>query len=290
MLAGAPPPLAASACGVSRATAYRLLARYRQSGWEGLRERPPIARRCQHRLSPEAEAQILELRRRTGRGPRALAVMLGWPASTIWRVLERHGVSRAQTQPRPEVRRYEYATPGALVHLDGKKLGCFWQAGKRALMDGVYRNPRAGWQCAHVAVDDHSRYAFTQLRPSEGADDCVRFLNDLVDHYAQLGITIERVMTDNGPGYLSHRFAAALRRHAIRHIRTKPYTPRTNGKAEAFIHILLREWAYADIYPSSVQRARALPGWTRWYNTHRPHGSISGPPLSRISHAARSYT
>jgi len=282
---------AAVAYGMSRANAYRLVRRFRAGGWDGLRDRPPIPKHCPHRLSAEAEAQIVELRRRSGRGPQALASILGRPASTIWRVLQRHGVSRAERQPRPEPQRYEYPTVGGLVHFDGKKLGCFWQVGKRVLDDGVQRSRNAGWQCVHVAVDDHSRLAVTQIRPSEGADDCVRFLEDVVAHFAELGVRIERVMTDNGSGYVSRRFAAALRRHGIRHLRTRPFTPRTNGKAEAFIGILQREWAYAFIYPTSVHRARALPGWTRWYNQHRPHGSLTGrPPISRVSHAAGSYS
>ena len=274
---------------MSRATAYRLLQRYRQAGWEGLRDRPPIARRCPHRLSLEAEAQIVALRRRTGWGPRSLSAALGWPPSTIWRVLRRHGISRTERAPRPPANRYEYAAVGELVHLDAKKLGRFWQIGKRVL-GGKRRNSQAGWQHAHVAVDDHSRWSLVELHPREDAADCTRFMASVINAYAAQGVTIHRVMTDNGAGYRSRRFRALLHAHGIRHIRTKPYTPRTNGKAEAFIRILQREWAYAYIYPSSAHRARALPGWVRWYNNHRPHGSLGGrPPTSRISHAAGSY-
>ena len=216
--------------------------------------------------------------------------MLGWPASTIWRVLVRYGCSRAQRQPRPPANRYEYAAVGELVHLDAKKLGRFWQIGKHVL-GGKRRNPHAGWQHAHVAVDDHSRWSLVELRPREDADSCTAFLASVISAYAEQGITIRRVITDNGAGYRSRRFRALLTQHDIRHIRTRPYTPRTNGKAEAFIRILQREWAYAFIYPSSAHRARALPGWVRWYNQHRPHGGIDGhPPLSRVSHAARSYS
>jgi len=291
VLSGLSPQAAARACGMSRATAYRLLRRYYEEGWEGLRDRPPIAKRCPHRLSAEAEAQIVALRRRTGWGPRAIASALGRPASTVWRVLVRHGESRAQRSPRPAANRYEYAAPGELVHLDAKKLGRFWQIGKRVHGDGIHRNPRAGWQHAHVAVDDHSRWGMAELRPAEDADSCTAFLAAVISVYADYGITIRRVMTDNGSGYRSHRFRALLAEHRIHHIRTRPYTPRTNGKAEAFIRILQREWAYAFIYPSSAHRARALPGWIRWYNQHRPHGGIGGhPPTTRISHAAGSYT
>jgi len=289
MLSGLSPQAASTACGMSRATAYRLLGRYQQQGWEGLRDRPPIAKQCPHRLSTKAEAQIIALRRRTGWGPRSLSAALGRPASTIWRVLVRRGESRAQRQPRPPANRYEYPQPGDLVHLDAKKLGRFWHIGKR-VVGGKRRNPNAGWQHAHVAVDDHSRWAMVELRPAEDAESCTSFLASVISAYTEQGITIRRVMTDNGAGYRSLSFHALLNAHDINHIRTKPYTPRTNGKAEAFIRILQREWAYAFIYPSSAHRARALHGWVRWYNHHRPHGSLTGPPITRVSHAARSYT
>ena len=276
---------------MSRATAYRLLRRYQEGGWEALRDRPPVARHCPHRLSPEAEAQIVELRRRTGWGPRSLSAALGRPPSTIWRVLVRHGCSRQARMPRPAANRYEYAAPGELVHLDIKKLARFWHVGKRVLQDGVRRSGGAGWSYAHVAVDDHSRHAIVQLRRSETGHDCAAFLAAVIDAYAKQGTPIQRILTDNGGGYRSHAFQDLLAQHGIRHIRTRPYRPRTNGKAEAFIRILQREWAYAFIYPTSTHRAKALPGWLRWYNKHRPHGGIGGqPPQSRVSHAARSYT
>jgi transposase InsO family protein len=291
MLDGEAPQAAAAACGTSRATAYRLLGRYRDGGWEALRDRPPIAKHCRHRLSAEAEAQIVELRSRTGWGPRSLSAALGWPSSTIWRVLKRHGCSRQARMPRPPANRYEYAAVGELVHLDIKKLGRFWQVGKRVLDDGVQRNRRAGWQYAHVAIDDHSRLAQVELRPSERAEACVAFLAAVITAYAERGTPIQRILTDNGSGYRSHAFAALVAEHGIRHIRTRPYRPQTNGKAEAFIRILQHEWAYGLVYTSSTHRAKALPGWTRWYNNHRPHGALDGhPPQSRVSHAARSYT
>jgi transposase InsO family protein len=278
------------ACGMSRATAYRLLRRFDEGGWDALRDRPSIAKHHPHRLSLEAEAQIVELRSRTGWGPRSLSAALGRPASTIWRVLVRYDCSRATRQPRPAANRYEYAAVGELVHLDIKKLGRFWQVGKRVLDDGVKRSRRAGWSYAHVAVDDHSRHATVQLRPNERGTDCVAFTQHVIAAYAEQGTPIQRILTDNGTGYRSHAFADLLAEHGIRHIRTKPYTPRTNGKAEAFIRILQREWAYGLIYSTSSHRARALPGWIRWYNNHRPHGGIGGqPPTSRVSHAARSY-
>ena len=249
-------------------------------------DRPPIARSHPARLSPEAEAQITELRRLRGWSARTIGAALGRPSATVHRVLRRHGLSRRERQPRPPANRYEYETVGAMVHLDTKKLGRFWQPGKRVTHNTRTDNRGAGWDHVHVAVDDHSRHAFCQVRPSDGKRDCVAFLNHLVADYTERGIRIERILTDNGNGYISKDFAAACRRHNIRHSRTRPYTPRTNGKAEAFIRIMLREWAYAFIYPSSIHRTRALPGWIRWYNTHRPHGSLAGhPPITRVSQA-----
>jgi len=276
---------------MSRSTAYRLLRRYREHGWEGLRDRPPIAHYCPHRLSAQAEVQIVELRRHTGWGPRSLSAALGRPASTIWRVLKRYDCSRAQPAPRPPANRYEYAAAGELVHLDIKKLGRFWQIGKRVLDDGANHSKGAGWSYAHVAVDDHSRHAMVELRNSEQAVDCVAFTQHVITTYADNGTPIQRILTDNGACYRSHAFRDLLALHGIRHIRTRFYTPRTNGKAEAFIRILQREWAYGLVYPTSIHRAKALPGWIRWYNNHRPHGGIGGhPPTTRISHAPRSYT
>jgi len=213
VLSGQSPQAACVACGMSRATAYRLLRRYREEGWDGLRDRAPIAKRCPHRLSAEAEAQIVLLRRQTGWGPRSLSAALGRPASTIWRVLRRYDVSRAERQPRPPANRYEYAAVGELVHLDIKKLGRFWQVGKQALRDGVRRNYGAGWSFAHVAVDDHSRHATVQLRTSERGADCAAFTAEVIRTYAEHGTPIRRILTDNGGGYRSDVFRALLNQH-----------------------------------------------------------------------------
>jgi transposase len=190
MLSGLSPQAACVACGMSRSTAYRLLRRYEQGGWLALRDRPPIARHCPHRLSAEVEAQIVALRRQTGWGPRSLSAALGRPASTIYRVLKRHGCSRAQRQPRPAANRYEYGACGDLVHFDIKQLGRFWQIGKRILQDGVGRNDGAGWQYAHVAVDDHSRLAQVELRTSERGTDCAAFAQAVIAAYAERGTLI----------------------------------------------------------------------------------------------------
>ena len=290
MLDGVSPSEAAVVCGASRATAYRVLQRYREGGWEALRDRAPIARSHPARLSAAAERQIVELRQATSWGPKRLAVVLGWPAATIWRVLRRHGISRRATAPRLPANRYEYAAAGELVHVDIKQLGRFWQVGKRALDDGVRRNRRAGWQYLHLAVDDHSRYAVAQLRPTQTGKDAAAFLEHALERFAEHGIHVQRVMSDNGACYRSNDHRDVINRHGLRHLRTRPYTPRTNGKAEALVGILQREWAYAYIWHSSSHRARALPGYIRWYNTHRAHGTIGAPPITRISHAQRSYS
>lgn len=290
MLEGVSPAQAAVVCGASRATAYRALARYRAGGWEALRDRAPIARSHPARLSPEAEQQIVELRRRTGWGPKRLAGVLGWPAATIWRVLRRHGVSRRAVAPRPPANRYEYAAPGDLVHLDIKRLARFWQVGKRALGDGIRRSRNAGWQYLHLAVDDHSRYAVAQLRPTQTGPDAAAFLEHALERFAEHGIQIKRVMTDNGGCYVGRELRDVVSKHDLRHLRTRPYTPRTNGKAEALVGILQREWAYGYVWHSSADRARALPGYVRWYNTHRVHGTTGSPPITRVSQAQRSYT
>jgi transposase len=291
ILDGVAPADAARICGASRATAYRLLARHAAGGWAALRDRPPIATHCPRRLSPEAEAQIVELRLRTGWGPARLSVVLGRPASTVWRVLKRAGVSRRATQPRPDANRYEYAEAGQLIHLDIKRLGCFWQPGKRALGSEVGQlNRRAGWHYVHVMVDDHSRIAHAVVLPSERGSDCQRALKAHLAWLAERGIQPERVLTDNGSGYRSHAFRNELAAAGIRHLRTRPHHPQTNGKAEALIGILQREWAYAHVWRSSTDRTRALPGYLRWYNTHRPQGSIGAPPLTRVSQETEPYS
>ena len=291
VLEGCSPAEAAARCGASRATGYRLVARFRAGGWEALRDRPPVAQSGPHRLSAEAEAQIVALRARTGWGPRRLAAVLGRPASTVWRVLRRAGVSRRAAQPRPDLVRYERRAPGELIHLDIKRLGRFWQPGKRALgVEAGTRNRRAGWTYVHVMVDDHSRLGHAVILPSERPEDCRRALEQHLLWLVERGVRPRELLTDNGNGYRSRAFAATVEAAGLTHRRTRPRRPQTNGKAEAFIGILLREWAYGHVWRSSTARAAALNGWLRWYNTHRPHGSIGGPPLSRVSQAQRSYS
>jgi transposase InsO family protein len=290
MLKGRSPGAAAADCGASRATGYRWWARFQAGGWSGLGERKSTPVRQPRRLSATAEAEILAARTHTGAGPMMLSALLGRPASTIGKVLRRFGRSRLPREPRPPVVRYERAEAGELVHIDTKKLGRFWNVGKRIRRDGISRSPGAGWQHAHVAVDDHSRVAYVEVLPSDKAHDAIAFLHRAVAWFRGQSIEVTAVMTDNGPAYLSRAWKQCCGGLGLRHLRTRPYTPRTNGKAERFIQILLRSWAYAFPYPTSAHRTRALGGWLRWYNKRRPHGSLGGlPPISRVSHVCGQY-
>jgi transposase InsO family protein len=291
VLAGQSPAAAAAACGASRATGYRLWRRYRDGGWAALLDRPPVPRHQPRRLPRELEQQILAAREYANAGPVIVAGQLGLPASTVWKVLHRYGVSRLRTPVRGPVVRYERQRPGELVHVDIKKLGRFWTVGKRIHGDGLNRSRRAGWQYLHLAIDDHSRLAYAELLPSESPADCVAFFRRAVAWYAERGIQVERVLSDNGNGYRSFAWRDACAQLGIERRYTRPRRPQTNGKAEALVKTLLREWAYRFAYPTSAHRARALPGYLRWYNQHRPHSSLGGrPPISRVSHVRGSHT
>jgi transposase InsO family protein len=291
ILAGQSPQAAAAACGASRATGYRLWCRYQDGGWQALQDRPSTPKCQPLRLSAEAEAEILRWREHLRAGPLVIAAAVGRPASTIGKVLRRAGCSRLPRPQRDPRVRYERDRPGELLHVDTKKLGRFHQIGKRILQDGVHRSPRAGWQHLHVAIDDHSRLAYTELLASERKEDCVAFLIRAVAWYAAQGITVERVLSDNAKSYHSGLWRDTCLELGIGRRYTRPYSPWTNGKAEALIKTLLREWAYRFAYPSSTHRSRALAGYTRWYNRRRPHGSLAGqPPISRVSHLCGQYT
>jgi transposase InsO family protein len=228
--------------------------------------------------------------RRQRRTQAAIAAETGLSPATVNRILRRRGLSRLSAiepaEPRP---RYERATPGEIIHLDIKKLGRFNAVGHRITGDRTGRsNQRAGkagpgWEFVHIAIDDHSRLAFSQVMPDEKQASAVACLQAAVAHYRRLGIKVARVMTDNGSCYRSRAFAKACQQLAIKHIRTKPYTPQTNGKAERFIQTALREWAYATAFNTSEQRKADLSQWLHRYNWHRPHASLGGkPPISRL--------
>lgn len=282
---GMSPQQAAATSGVHRATVYRLLARFDAGGWGGLVDRRPVPRRQPRRCPADLEARILNARAASHYGPARLGAILGIPASTVGKVLARAGCSARVRAPRPEVVRYERARPGELLHVDTKRLGRFHQVGKRVLRDGVQRSPRAGWHNLHVAVDDHTRIAYCEVLEGQGAEASCAFLGRAVAWFAsEHGIAIERVLTDNGHAYRSHAWRDLCSELGIERRRTRPYTPRTNGKAEAFIGTALREWAYRYAYPTSLHRTRALAGWVRWYNRRRPHSSLGNrPPISRVA-------
>jgi transposase InsO family protein len=230
--------------------------------------------------------RILTLRRQRWTG-RHIAQEVGVSPATVSRVLRRAGLSRIRDiEPAEPVVRYERAHPGEMIHVDIKKLGRFDRVGHRITGDrtGQSNSRGIGWEFVHVSIDDASRLAFSQILPDEKAVSAVAFLKVAVAYYQSLGITVTRVMTDNGSCYKAKAFATACSDLGIKHIRTKPYTPKTNGKAERFIQTALREWAYAIAYPTSKHRAAELPVWLHRYNWHRPHASLKyKPPISRLA-------
>ena len=271
--------------GICTKTAAKWHARFKSLGIEGLVDRSSRPRRLRRSTPDSVAAEVISLRRQRLPG-KEIALRLNLSPATVSRILKRAGLSRMTDIDPPEpVRRYERQRPGEMIHIDIKKLGRFAQAGHR--VTGTRQNCRnqgAGWEFAHVAIDDNSRIAFSQIRKDEKKGSAIAFLKAAVAYYNSLGVRVERVMTDNGSCYKSFAFAKACRRLKIMHIRTKPYTPKTNGKAERFIQTALREWAYAKAYETSDQRAADLPTWMHRYNWHRPHGGIQDkPPISRLA-------
>jgi transposase InsO family protein len=266
-------------------TVDKWVDRFRALGLEGLRDRSsrPHASPSQ---TPLATADAVEALRRDRRTQGHIAATLGLSIATASRICRTRALSRLTAiEPREPRPRYERQTPGELVHLDIKKLGRFWKTGFRITgrITGHRRSDGAGYEFAHVAIDDHSRIARIDIMPDERKQSAVLCLQRTVAYFHSLGVRIDRVMTDNGSCYRSRAFATACRDLAIKHIRTKPYTPQTNGKAERFIQTALREWAYATAFETSDQRKAELPIWLHRYNWHRPHAGIGKkPPISRI--------
>ena len=274
---------AAEAAGVSRRTAYKWLARYRDEGDAGLQDRSSRPHHSPRRLPAEWLTTILELR--AGRLPgRRIAAQLRLPYATVARWLKHSGQARLRIPgPAEPVQRYERQHPGELLHVDIKKLGRIGRVGHRIHGDRTTRVRGIGWEYVHVAVDDASRVAYAEMHRDERASTSIVFLRRAVAFFARLGVRIERVMTDNGSGYRSRRYAQVCAALRLKQRHTRPYRPCTNGKVERLIQSLLREWAYALPYASSVKRARALKPWLAYYNRERPHASLGfKPPLSRI--------
>ena len=266
-------------------TVAKWVKRFRTEGVEGLRDRSSRPHSSPSQTPPATCTAIATLRRRRHTGKQIAAEVEVSPA-TVSRILRRLGLNRVRDlEPAEPERRYERENPGEIIHIDIKKLGRFERVGHRITGDRTAPNKSrgAGWDFVHVCIDDHSRVAFSEIKPDETADSAVPFLKAAVAYYKSLGVIVTRVMTDNGSCYQAFAFRDACRDLGIKHIRTKPYTPKTNGKAERFIQTALREWAYAQAYPTSDRRAQELPIWLHQYNWHRPHGGIkSQTPISRL--------
>jgi transposase InsO family protein len=266
-------------------TVAKWVKRFRSEGVSGLRDRSsrPLSSPNQTALTTCAGVEALRRQRYSGG---QIAAELAISPATVSRILRRLGLNRLSAlEPAEPVRRYERQRPGELIHIDIKKLGKFNDIGHRITGDrrGQSNRRGVGWEYVHVCIDDHSRIAFAQIMANEKRCSAVAFLKAAIGYYASLGVKIERVMTDNGSCYKSFAFRAACKRLGLRHIRTKPYTPKTNGKVERFIQTSLREWAYAQAYENSRQRKQHLPTWLHRYNWHRPHTGIDGrTPISRL--------
>lgn len=282
-----PPTAAAAAAGVSVRTTYKWLRRHRLGGRPALEDASSRPHHLPRRTSPDTVAAIVAARheRRTAW---EIATRLQVPRSTVAAVLVRVGLNRlARLTPPPPAQRYERTRPGELVHLDIKPLGRILRVGHR-----IHPHQRgsvgAGWEYVHVAVDDYSRAAYVEVLPEQTGAATAAFLRRTLGWFARRGITVSRVLTDNGSGYISRRFRAAAARSSVRLTRTRPYRPQTNGKAERFIQTLIRRWAYAVPYTSSWRRTLALRPWLRHYNVERPHAALGyQPPCVRFPRVAQ---
>jgi transposase InsO family protein len=282
---------AAEAAGVSGPTARKWVRRCAVG--ESLEDRSSAPKHVPHR-TPRRRVEAIEALRRLRLTAAEIAAALGMALSTVSLWLKRLGLGkRSRLEPPEPPNRYERRRPGELVHIDVKKLGRIGGVGHR--VTGERRTGRRsrgiGWDYVHVCIDDHSRLAYVEVHPDEHPETAVAFMRQALGWFAERGIRVERVMTDNGNPYLSRLHAVACRELELKHIRTRPYRPRTNGKAERFIQTLLREWAYGPVYGSTSQRTRALHPWLNHYNYRRPHGSLGHkPPGSRLNNLAGNYT
>ncbi|MEZ0070669.1 transposase InsO family protein, partial [Streptacidiphilus sp. MAP12-20] len=306
--AGRPVAHVAAEMGVSRATAHKWVRRWREEGEAGLEDRPSRPHTTPHRTVPDTEARVCRLRTERKLGPARIGPILGLPASTVHRVLVRHGLNRLSHLDRPTgqvIRRYERSRPGELVHVDIKKLGNIPDGGGHRVIDRqageAHRlatttdrtasgSPRIGYGFLHTALDDHTRLAYTEILADERKHTATAFWTRAQAFFADLGITVERVLTDNGSCYKSHAWRDTLHAAGIVHKRTRPYRPQTNGKVERFHRTLADEWAYLRPYATNQERANALPGFLHRYNYHRCHTALGGQtPISRVNNAADQY-
>jgi transposase InsO family protein len=278
-----PVATVAAAFGVSTRTAFKWLARFRAEGFAGLHDRSSRPKRSPRTTHPLRVARVLALRRRKLPGFQiARAAKLA--KATVSRLLHRHRLRLAQLSPPPPIVRYERAHPGELLHFDIKKLARIERTGHRITGDRQRDHVRgAGWEYLHIAIDDHSRLAFAQLLPDETATSAITFLHAALGFFQKHGVHTQRVYSDNGSCYRAHAMRDAVTALGLKHRFTRPYTPKTNGKAERFIQTSLREWAYAHAYAHSEERSARLPCFLHNYNWHRPHHSLKlRPPISRL--------
>ena len=274
---------AAASFQVSERTVAKWLARYRADGIEGLKDRSSRPHRCPRQTASAQVAVVLTLRRMRLPGFQ-IARHTALSKATVCRILRLHGLAKLSAlEPVQPPRRYQRQHPGELIHFDIKKLGRIVRPSHRVTGNRRDKVDGAGWEYVHVAIDDASRIAFAQILPDERTSSALRFLHDALAYFASLGISAQRIMTDNGSAYRSHAFASALRSRRLRHIFTKPYTPRTNGKAERFIQTSLREWAYATTYSNSAHRQNCLNPFLHRYNWHRPHSALNlSSPIAQL--------
>lgn len=291
-------PMAAEAQGCSPATGYKWVRRFTAEGLEGLRDRSSRPRRSPLRLCPDREAAILARRQATLEGPHRIAWALGEAPSTVHRVLRRLGAPRLRDLDRPTrvIVRYERERPGELVHVDVKKQGRIpdgggWRIHGRDRRAGSRRLRGQGYDFVHAAVDDRSRLAYAEILPDERKETASAFMTRAIGFFSDRGITVERVLTDNGACYRSRPFARVLADAGVGHRRTRPYRPQTNGKVERFNLTLKWEWAYARLYETNVSRTEALERWLHHYNYHRPHMAHAGkPPITALNNVPRKHT
>ena len=279
---------AALAHGVSAVTARKWLGRYLVDGAAGLVDKSSRPEQSPRAIEPGVALAIVELRRKLFLQSR-IASYTGVSKATVSRVLRRAGLSKfSDLAPVEPIQRYEHEAPGDLLHIDIKKLGRFTGVGHRITGDYARRTKGYGWEYLFVAIDDHARVAFTDMRPDERKDSAESFLRAAVAYFATLGVKVQRLITDNGPAFHSFAFRDACIELGIKQKFTRAYRPQTNGKAERFIQSALREWAYGRAYATSDDRRAALPIWNHFYNWHRPHHGIGcQPPMSRIKRSRK---
>lgn len=290
---GRPISHVAAEMGISRATASKWWRRWLAEGDDGLVDRSSRPSYSPRQTPRQVQERICRLRRKRRLGPARIAMITGVPHSTVWNVLRRENLNRLSWFDRPSgerIRRYEREHPGELVHVDIKKVGKIPTGGGwRAHGRGAVKPAKVGYSYLHVAVDDHSRVAYVEAHDNERDVTLVEFWRRAQDWYWSKGMTIDEVLTDNGSNFRSKAFAELLAERAIKHRRTRPYRPQTNGKVERFNRTMADEFLYSRVFKSEAERRRRLQQWLHTYNHHRNHTAIGGPPASRVHNVCGHY-